>query len=89
MMSAITLKDILAARQRISHFVKTTPVLTCKEADKRSGRQLFFKSEHLQSTGSFKVRGATNAVRKQSASSASLHPHVDALLLVLSVVFMM
>lgn len=60
--AAVKLKDVLAARERICQFVKATPLLTSSEADRKAGRQLFFKSEHLQSTGSFKVRGALNAV---------------------------
>jgi threonine dehydratase len=37
-------------------------VLTSASLDKISGAQLFFKCENLQKTGSFKIRGATNAV---------------------------
>ncbi len=60
----VTLKEVLEARDRISPHVHETPVLTCSTFDVLSGRQLFFKCENLQKTGSFKVRGATNAILK-------------------------
>ncbi|NXN96903.1 SRR racemase, partial [Rhinopomastus cyanomelas] len=43
--------------------VSRTPLLTCGSLDRLCGRRLRFKCELLQSTGSFKVRGALNAVR--------------------------
>ncbi|NWV00778.1 SRR racemase, partial [Upupa epops] len=43
--------------------VSRTPLLTCGSLDRLCGRRLWFKCELLQSTGSFKVRGALNAVR--------------------------
>jgi len=36
--------------------------LTCKSLDSLTGAQIFFKCENLQKTGSFKIRGATNAI---------------------------
>jgi threonine dehydratase len=47
-----------AAAQRIAPYVRRTPVLRAR-AD---GRPVTFKLEHLQVTGSFKVRGALNAL---------------------------
>lgn len=59
----ISLPSILAAAQRIKPFVHATPVLTCQALDEMSGgRSLFFKCELFQKTGSFKARGACNAV---------------------------
>jgi len=46
-------------------------VLTCESLDAMAGAQLFFKCENLQKTGSFKVRGATNAILQLSAEQAS------------------
>jgi threonine dehydratase len=37
-------------------------VLTNKSLNKLAGAELFFKCENLQKTGSFKIRGATNAI---------------------------
>ena len=60
----VTLADILKAQNRIKSHVHRTPVLTSSTFDKLYGRKFFFKSENLQKTGSFKARGALNAVCK-------------------------
>jgi threonine dehydratase len=54
-------RDIAAAAQRIAPYVRTTPVLTTVVGD----RPVTFKLEHLQLTGSFKVRGALNAMLRR------------------------
>jgi len=59
---AIDLDDVLAARERIAWRVHRTPVATSRRIDERAGRNLFFKCENLQRTGSFKIRGATNRI---------------------------
>jgi len=56
------LEVIRAAHARIAPYVHRTPVLTCASLDERAGARLYFKCENLQKTGSFKIRGATNAV---------------------------
>ncbi len=56
------LDEIRAAHKRIASHIHRTPVLTCASLDERAGARLFFKCENLQKTGSFKIRGATNAV---------------------------
>ncbi|TKR93249.1 hypothetical protein L596_007743 [Steinernema carpocapsae] len=53
---------IEAAECRIRPFIHKTPVLTSVFLDSLSGKQLFFKCENLQKTGSFKARGALNAI---------------------------
>lgn len=60
---ATNLGEIQAAAQRIGPFVRRTPMLECDTIAARTGRQLHFKCECMQRTGSFKYRGATNAVR--------------------------
>jgi threonine dehydratase len=60
--SAVTLADIRAAHARIAPRIHRTPVLTSASLDEVAGARLFFKCENLQKTGSFKIRGATNAV---------------------------
>ena len=60
---AVTLADIHAAADRVRGVVHRTPVLTCATIDALAGRRVHFKCENLQKTGSFKYRGATNAVR--------------------------
>lgn len=52
-----TLSDIHAARKRIESIVIRTPVIRDP-----TGNGLRYKCEHLQPTGSFKVRGASNRV---------------------------
>ena len=59
---SITKKDIDDAHQRISQFVHLSPVFTCQALNEIAGRRLYFKAENLQKTGSFKARGALNAV---------------------------
>src|SRR5277367_3693859 len=58
----LTLDVIRAALRLISPRIHRTPVITCASLDQIAGAQLFFKCENLQKTGSFKIRGATNAV---------------------------
>lgn len=59
---AIGIDDIHAAAERLAGRAHRTPVATCSTIDQLAGRQLVFKCEHLQKTGSFKFRGACNAV---------------------------
>lgn len=56
------IEAIRAAHRRISPRIHRTPVLTSESLDEMAGAWLFFKCENLQKTGSFKIRGATNAV---------------------------
>src|SRR5437899_2903616 len=53
---------ILAAHARISPRIHRTPILTSASLNALTGTQLFFKCENLQKTGSFKIRGASNAI---------------------------
>jgi threonine dehydratase len=55
-------QTILAAHDRIRDRIHRTPVLTSRSLNAMTGAQLFFKCENLQKTGSFKIRGATNAI---------------------------
>ncbi|XP_012943830.1 probable serine racemase [Aplysia californica] len=66
----ISLNDIREAEERISKHIHRTPVFTSRQADEKAGRRLFFKAENLQKTGSFKVRGALNAVLKGKEENA-------------------
>ncbi len=56
------LEMIRAAHRRIAPRIHRTPVFTSASLDERAGASLFFKCENLQKGGSFKMRGATNAV---------------------------
>lgn len=62
--------EIRAARDRIAPHIHRTPVLTSQLLDQIAGARLFFKCENFQKTGSFKIRGATNAVLSLSGDEA-------------------
>jgi threonine dehydratase len=66
-----SLDDIRVAARRIAPFIHRTPVLTCSALDAMAGARLYFKCENLQKTGSFKIRGATNAVLQLSPAEAA------------------
>jgi len=54
--------DVVRAAGRIGPRISRTPVARSDAFDARSGLQVFFKCENLQRGGSFKLRGALNAV---------------------------
>ncbi len=58
----LSLSDIQKANARISDFIYQTPVLTSENINNISSAKIFFKCENFQKTGSFKMRGAVNAV---------------------------
>src|SRR5712692_10406573 len=62
---------ILAAHARISPKIHRTPILTSASLNAMTGAQLFFKCENLQKTGSFKIRGASNAILSLTESEAA------------------
>ena len=71
-MSALpTFADIQSAAQRLKGHAVRTPLLNAPLLDAEAGRRIFVKAECLQKTGSFKYRGARNAV-------ASLTPEARA-----------
>jgi threonine dehydratase len=57
-----TIRDIRDAAARVGGLIHRTPVMTCASLDRMCGAELFFKCENFQKSGSFKIRGATNAV---------------------------
>ncbi len=59
---AIDIADIEAARDRIAPFVLRTPVISSTVVSSMLDAEVFCKAESLQRTGSFKFRGATNAI---------------------------
>lgn len=56
------LQDILQAEQRIRSHIRTTPLEFSRPLSLLTGGQVFLKLENVQHTGSFKVRGAMNAL---------------------------
>ena len=61
-MPAIELVDVERAAERIAPFARRTPVVTSTNLSAMVGAEVFCKAESLQRTGSFKFRGATNAI---------------------------
>ena len=60
----ITPADILAARRRISGIVQPTPLEVSRPLSALTGAEVWLKLELAQVTGSFKLRGAANALRQ-------------------------
>ena len=65
-MNLVTLGDVNDAAERIANAVLRTPLISCPWAD--PGRPLTLKPEILQVIGSFKIRGAVNALARLDAS---------------------
>jgi threonine dehydratase len=61
-LDAPDIEAVRAAHARIAPRIHRTPVVTSRSLDEMAGAQAFFKCENLQKTGSFKIRGAANAV---------------------------
>ena len=60
--TAPLIADIETAAARLKGHAVTTPLLNAPLLDAEFGRRIFVKAECLQKTGSFKYRGARNAV---------------------------
>ncbi|OWT69078.1 MULTISPECIES: threonine/serine dehydratase [unclassified Achromobacter] len=55
-------EDVLAAADRIAPYVRRTALLRSPKLDELAGAPVWLKLENLQITGSFKARGAFNAL---------------------------
>lgn len=62
----ITIDTIRAAEERIRGVVLETPTLPSTSFSRLTGSELLLKGENLQRTGSFKIRGALNAIAQLS-----------------------
>lgn len=71
-MSALELNDIFLARQRIESLVRRTPLNYSPSLSLRLGVPVYLKLESLQLTGSFKLRGASNAVAQLTPEQKAL-----------------
>jgi threonine dehydratase len=76
------LADVLSARQRISPYLRPTPLYRYPALDALTGAQLRVKHENHQPVGAFKVRGGVNLVsqlseeeRRRGVTSASTGNH--------------
>jgi threonine dehydratase len=79
---SVTVEDIVAARGRIAGGVQETPCTLSMQLSELCGAQIFCKLEYQHRTGSFKERGARNALmllppeqKKRGAISASAGNH--------------
>ncbi|MUG96214.1 threo-3-hydroxy-L-aspartate ammonia-lyase [Scytonema sp. UIC 10036] len=62
----VAIADVEAAAMRLAGVANQTPVLTSRTVNQRTNSQVFFKCENFQRTGSFKFRGAYNALAQVS-----------------------
>ncbi|MBZ9891703.1 hydroxyectoine utilization dehydratase EutB [Mesorhizobium sp. BR1-1-3] len=67
-MTQVTLEHIRAARERIAGKVERTPTVLSQSLSEELGVPIHLKLEHRQTTGSFKLRGASNAVASLSTA---------------------
>ena len=54
--------DVVAAAERLQGVAHQTPVMTSRLVNQQVNSEVFFKCENFQRTGSFKFRGAYNAI---------------------------
>ncbi len=67
----VTINTIRDAHNRINAHILKTPVKSSTEINEIAGAELYFKCENLQRSGSFKIRGAVNAVLSLSDNKAN------------------
>lgn len=61
-----TIADVQAARVALRGTVHRTPLLLSQSFSRLAGAAVWLKAENLQRTGSFKIRGALNAIAQLS-----------------------
>ena len=69
--SAVSLATIREAREAIAPAIRLTPTWPSVTLERVAGHPVHLKCEHMQLTGSFKIRGATNFVRQLSPAQAA------------------
>jgi threonine dehydratase len=62
--TVITLEDLREARARVAPVIRDTPLTRAGALGRLVGRPLWCKGEHLQRTGSYKIRGAYNRISR-------------------------
>lgn len=68
---SVAVADVRAAAARLAGVATCTPVLTCPALDEWVSAQVLLKCENLQRTGSFKFRGAYNAISSLTVGQRS------------------
>jgi threonine dehydratase len=64
----VSLNDIQRAHARLAGRIHRTPVFSSRMLGEATGTELHLKSENLQKTGSFKVRGVFNKIEQLNAA---------------------
>ncbi len=67
-----TLRNVRAAHRRLRARIHRTPLVSSATLSSRAGVDLLFKCENLQKSGSFKYRGAMNAVLSLTSAQRRL-----------------
>jgi threonine dehydratase len=67
----VVMEDVRAAAIRIADHVVETPVVSSPSLSAIAGAPVYLKLEHRQTTGSFKLRGAMNAILSLSEEERS------------------
>jgi threonine dehydratase len=62
----VTIEEIRAAAERLEGVIQHTPVEPSRALSELAGARTLLKCEHLQRTGSFKMRGAYNRIAQLS-----------------------
>src|SRR5580698_4944656 len=68
--SVVSLSEIVAARLRLNGAIARTACVESAALSELTGARIFCKQEHLQRTGSFKERGARNALAQLKPEQA-------------------
>ncbi|MGE6322625.1 hydroxyectoine utilization dehydratase EutB [Pseudomonas oryzihabitans] len=71
-MPSLALADLAAAQQRIHPLIRRTPLEPSPELSRQLGVPVWLKLESQQATGSFKLRGASNAVARLTDEQKAL-----------------
>ena len=81
-------EDIVRAEKIVSKHAVTTPVVQSQALSKAIGEHIYLKLENQQITGSFKIRGAINAISNLNAvKSAPLSSIVTSISKMSSLIF--
>ena len=67
----IDFDDIKLAAERLTGVIRVTPVVPSSTLSRIAGRTILAKPEHLQRTGSFKIRGAYNRIAVIAAGGSA------------------
>ncbi|WP_427160064.1 threo-3-hydroxy-L-aspartate ammonia-lyase [Aliinostoc sp. HNIBRCY26] len=63
-----SINDVLTAQRRLAGIAHRTPIHTSQIINEHTNSRVFFKCENFQRTGSFKFRGAYNALAQLSSA---------------------